>query len=85
MSELKELGNLTEEELTSFNQARANANQILAQIGQLEVQKANLIGRLDLNEKNAQELLNQVKERFNLANDSKWRIQSDGVILLDEE
>mgnify|MGYP001435774439 CR=1 FL=1 len=85
MSELKELGNLTEEELTSFNQARANANQILAQIGQLEVQKANLIGRLDLNEKNAQELLNQVKERFDLANDSKWRIQSDGVILLDEE
>ena len=85
MSELKELGNLTEEELTSFNQARANANQILAQIGQLEVRKANLIGRLDLNEKNAQELLNQVKERFDLANDSKWRIQSDGVILLDEE
>ena len=85
MSELKELGNLTEEELNSFNQARLNANQILAQIGQLEVQKANLIGRLDLNEKNAQELLNQVKERLNLADDSKWRIQSDGKILLSEE
>ena len=85
MSELKELGNLTEEELNSFNQARANANQILAQIGQLEVQKANLIGRLDLNEKNAQLILNQVKERLSLADDSKWRIQSDGKILLEEE
>ena len=84
MSELNELGTLTDEEIVIFNQCRNNANQILLQIGQLEARKSRLVEELELNEGNAQELLAQVRDRYNLSEDQNWRIQSDGKILSDQ-
>ena len=76
----KLVGNLTEDEIKVFNEARVVANQIMQRIGTLEVQKTRLIAELDSNEAQAQELLSSVKTRLELTNDNPWRITSDGQV-----
>lgn len=76
----KLVGNLTEDEIKVFNEARVVANQIMQRIGTLEVQKTRLIAELDSNEAEAQELLSSVKTRLELTDDNPWRITSDGQV-----
>lgn len=76
----KLVGNLTEDEIKVFNEARVIANQIMQRIGTLEVQKTRLIAELDSNEAQAQELLSSVKNRLELTDDNPWRITSDGQV-----
>jgi len=76
----KLVGNLTEDEIKVFNEARVVANQIMQRIGTLEVQKTRLIAELDSNEAQAQELLSSVKTRLELTDDNAWRITSDGQV-----
>jgi len=76
----KLVGNLTEDEIKVFNEARVVANQIMQRIGTLEVQKTRLIAELDSNEAQAQELLSSVKTRLELTDDNPWRITSDGQV-----
>tara|TARA_B100001094_G_C17851723_1_gene633018 strand:+ start:151 stop:414 length:264 start_codon:yes stop_codon:yes gene_type:complete len=76
----KLVGNLTEDEIKHFNDARLVANQLMQKIGTLEVQKTRLIAELDVNESQAQELLSSVKNRLELTDDNTWRITSEGQI-----
>ena len=80
-----EVGTLTEEELNAFNSTRSNANNLLHQIGMLEVQKARLLDQIDANENQAQETLKGAKDRLGITDETPWRVQSDGKVFAVSE
>lgn len=75
-----EIGTLTEEELSAFNSTRSTANNLLHQLGMLEVQKTRLISQVEANEAQAQSILNGARERLGIDDSTPWRVQSDGKV-----
>jgi len=75
-----EAGTLTKAELDAFTKARANAAQLLQQIGGLEIQKARLMDQINDTEAEAQKVLTEARVRLGIPEDAPWRIQSDGKI-----
>ena len=78
-----EIGTLTEEELSAFNGTRSTANNLLHQLGMLEVQKTRLISQVESNEAQAQSILNGARERLGIEDNTPWRVQSDGKVFTD--
>jgi hypothetical protein len=76
-----EIGQLEELELKQVASLRQAANEMINQIGQLEVQKARILGQMSDIEERAQGVLNAAKQRFGVQ-DKPCFITGDGKIML---
>ena len=76
-----EVGSLTEEEMSTISQLRQNANQLLNQLGQLELRKTRLAFQIERNEAQAQEVVASARDRLGISGDAPWQIQEDGTVL----
>ena len=76
-----EVGTLTEEEMSTISQLRQNANQLLNQLGQLELRKTRLAFQIERNEAQAQEVVASARDRLGISGDAPWQIQEDGTVL----
>tara|TARA_B100001287_G_C22635662_1_gene507426 strand:+ start:444 stop:764 length:321 start_codon:yes stop_codon:yes gene_type:complete len=79
--EPQEVGNLTEEEMNTISQLRQNANQLLNQLGQLELRKTRLAFQIERNEAQAQEVVASARQRLEIPEDAPWQIQEDGKVV----
>ena len=77
----QEVGSLTEEEMATISQLRQNANQLLNQLGQLELRKTRIAFQIERNEAQAQQVVSSARERLEIPNDAPWQIQEDGTVL----
>lgn len=75
-----EVGQLEENEVKLIEAYRKTANDMIQQIGQLEVQKARLLGQMADVEERAQKVLNEAKQRFNVGQQPCF-ITADGKIM----
>ena len=82
-----EVGALTEEEMSTISQLRQNANQLLNQLGQLELRKTRIAFQIERNEAQAQEVVSGARDRLGISEGSPWQIQEDGTVvaILNEE
>lgn len=76
-----EVGHLEDLELQQVASLRQSANELISQIGQLEVQKARMLGHMSDIEERAQGVLNAAKQRFGVQ-DKPCFITGDGKIML---
>jgi len=76
-----EVGSLTEEEMTTISQLRQNANQLLNQLGQLELRKTRIAFQIERNEAQAQQVVASARERLGISEDAPWQIQEDGTVV----
>jgi len=79
-----EVGQLEESEVKLIDSYRKAANDMIQQIGQLEVQKARLLGQMAEVEERAQKVLNDAKARFNVGSQPCF-ITADGKIMAVNE
>ena len=77
----QEVGTLTEEEMATISQLRQNANQLLNQLGQLELRKTRLAFQIERNEAQAQQVVASARERLEIPEDAPWQIQEDGTVV----
>jgi hypothetical protein len=77
----QEVGTLTEEEMATISQLRQNANQLLNQLGQLELRKTRLAFQIERNEAQAQQVVSSARERLETPDDAPWQIQEDGTVV----
>jgi hypothetical protein len=82
-----EVGTLTEEEMSTISQLRQNANQLLNQLGQLELRKTRIAFQIERNEAQAQQVVSGARDRLGISEGSPWQIQEDGTVvaILNEE
>ena len=76
-----EVGSLTEEEMSTISQLRQNANQLLNQLGQLELRKTRIAFQIERNEAQAQEVVASARDRLGISEGSPWQIQEDGKVV----
>jgi hypothetical protein len=76
-----EVGSLTEEEMATISQLRQNANQLLNQLGQLELRKTRIAFQIERNEAQAQQVVASARERLGISEDAPWQIQEDGKVV----
>lgn len=79
--EPQEVGSLTEEEMASISQLRENANQLLTQLGQLELRKTRLAFQIERNEAQAQQVVSEARARLGIPETAPWQIQEDGKVV----
>lgn len=79
--EPQEVGTLTEEEMATISQLRQNANQLLNQLGQLELRKTRIAFQIERNESQAQEVVSGARERLGISEGTPWQIQEDGKVV----
>jgi hypothetical protein len=77
----QEVGTLTEEEMGLISQLRQNANQLLNQLGQLELRKTRLAFQIERNEAKAQEVVASARERLGIPESAPWQIQENGTVV----
>ena len=80
-----EIGQLDENELNMISSYRKAANDMLQQIGQLEVQKARLLGQMGELEERAQKVLNDAKARLNVPPNAPCFITGEGKVMSVEQ
>lgn len=73
------VGTLEEGEMRLLNSLRQTSTQIVLKIGQLEVQKAQLLGQLDQVENRSRSVVTGATTRFG-AEGNQWNIQPDGKV-----
>ena len=76
-----EVGALTEEEMSTISQLRQNANQLLNQLGQLELRKTRIAFQIERNEAQAQEVVSGARARLEIPENAPWQIQENGTVL----
>jgi|MDTA01.3.fsa_nt_gb hypothetical protein len=76
-----EVGALTEEEMATISQLRQNANQLLTQLGQLELRKTRIAFQIERNEAQAQQVVASARDRLGISEDAPWQIQEDGTVV----
>jgi hypothetical protein len=79
--EPQEVGSLTEEEVATISQLRQNANQLLNQLGQLELRKTRIAFQIERNEAQAQEVVSGARARLEIPENAPWQIQENGTVL----
>lgn len=77
---VKQVGELSDEEKALFSQTRNTASQLIQQLGALELRKARIISQIEMNEQSAQQLLASARERVGLDLNTPWQIREDGAI-----
>jgi len=76
------IGQLTDEEHQNLVSLRAQSQDILSKIGQMEVQKIRLLNRLDEMDTTVQSVLANITARLGLAEGQQWVALQDGSIRL---
>jgi hypothetical protein len=73
--------------MSTISQLRQNANQLLNQLGQLELRKTRIAFQIERNEAQAQEVVSGARDRLGISEGSPWQIQEDGTVvaILNEE
>jgi hypothetical protein len=74
------LGELTDEEIQYFQQMRRNAADIVHQIGNMEVQKARMMGNISEIEGHSKAAMEGISERLGLAKGVHWQIQDNKIV-----
>jgi hypothetical protein len=72
------VGSLTQEEMRMLNMLRQQGNVLIMQVGDMEVRKARMLGRLQDFENEAQKLLNLVSKRLGIVEGTTWQVTPDG-------
>lgn len=67
--------------MATISQLRQNANQLLNQLGQLELRKTRIAFQIERNEAQAQEVVVGARERLGIPESSPWQIQEDGTVV----
>ena len=78
------LGELTEQESFQFQAMRKTAADMVYQLGNLEVQKARVMGNLQDIETHSRKMLDAISVRLGVAEGVRWQIQDNKVILVGQ-
>lgn len=81
----KQIGTLSEQQIQKFAELKQNAIQLVNQLGSLELKKHGIIDALNKNETDAQNLLSQIKFKFDLKEDQAFQILDDGKVIVKVE
>lgn len=81
----KQIGTLSEQQIQKFAELKQNAIQLVNQLGSLELKKHGIIDALNKNETDAQNLLSQIKFKFDLKEDQAFQILDDGRVIVKVE
>jgi hypothetical protein len=81
----KQIGTLSEQQIQKFAELKQTAIQLVNQLGSLELKKHNIIETLNKNENEAQNLLSQIKFKFDLKEDQVFQILDDGKVIVKVE
>lgn len=73
-------GELTVGEMRLIEQLRAAANQIVLEIGNMEVRKSQLLARLGQLEAQGQAVLNTAARRLNIPDGETWHVTNEGKV-----
>ena len=84
-STTKQIGTLSEQQIQKFAELKQTAIQLVNQLGSLELKKYNIIETLNKNENEAQNLLSQIKFKFDLKEDQVFQILDDGKVIVKVE
>jgi mannose-6-phosphate isomerase class I len=79
-----DLGKLTPEEQGSLMKIKGDSAQYLVKIGEFEVMKARLLGKLDQMDKEGQAIMDSISKRLGLDPGQQWVAMQDGAIRLVE-
>jgi hypothetical protein len=75
---------LAEEELQILSRYRTAGEDVLREIGQIEIRKARLIGSFGQLETASQTKLQEVGKRLGIPEGAPWSVQPDGSVVLHE-
>lgn len=73
-------GELAPPEMAQLQQLQAQANSCYNQIGQLEVRKAAILGRIGAIEAQGQQVMDGIAERCGIEKGTPWRITPDNKV-----
>ena len=76
------LGELESTETEALSTLRRTANEVVMEIGQLEVRQARLMGSLSDIENRAQAVLDGAAKRFEIPQGTPWQVTPDGKAVL---
>jgi len=74
------VGELAPAEMVQLQQLQAQANAVYNHIGQLEVKKASLLGRIGAIEAKGQEVMDGIAQRCGIERGTPWRITPDNKV-----
>lgn len=79
------VGQLEEGEAKLINSLRQSTNQVVMEIGQLEIRKARLLGAFEDMEARAKQVLGDAALRFGVTEeDCTWTVTPDGRMFVQE-
>jgi len=76
---------ITPEELQQLNALRKGANDIVVEIGQIEIHKGRLLGRFIETEARANQLLSSVAKRLGIEDGKKFQVDPTGKVTFVED
>jgi hypothetical protein len=76
------LGRLTPEEHRKLLGVRDESRMLMQKVGELEVQKARIMQRIDVLDGEGQEVINSVSRRVGISDGQQWIAHADGKIIL---
>jgi hypothetical protein len=76
------IGNLSDEEKGEMDKLRQSHQMTLLRIGQLEVQKRDMLTALDLLDKQGNDLSARIGQRLGITAGVKWNANPDGTVRL---
>jgi hypothetical protein len=80
MSEMK----LTAEEMAQIQEYRSRINSLLAEVGSLEMRKAQTLDLVNQNDKLASEYVRNVRARLGIAENARMEISPEGNVTVTE-
>lgn len=78
MSETTVLGQVEETTISQLNSLRQAAKDLSAEIGNIEIRKARMIGSMGEIEQRANELLMAEAKRLNIPEGTAWQVTPEG-------
>ena len=77
-------GELAPEILSGVSMMRARANELLLDMGRIELQKANIISEIERLNEEANRLLQSEAQRLGIPTDTPWRMTPEGKAMVME-
>lgn len=71
---------ISEEKAAQLQDFQARAQQLVLEIGKLEVAKVRKIGELSVVENSSQVMIREIKEQFAIPDGTSWQVLPDGSI-----
>jgi predicted NBD/HSP70 family sugar kinase len=81
-TEVKEVNKLSPEEVAQLTQLHRQAQEIVQQIGQIEVRKHRMMASLSEIEEHAQGIMNAAASRLGIAPGTAWQMAPDGTVIV---